>query len=266
VCCNSYQTMIIRGVFMYALITGASSGIGKELAKQLALKNYDLIIVARRIEQLNQLKEEICKTSPVDVVVKQCDLSAPENCIKLVEECREYHVTLVVNNAGFGKVGRFEEIPLEEELRMISTNITALHIFTKLFSQSMEQGLILNVGSIAGFQPDPMMSAYGASKAYVIKLSRAVNYEFKKHGKNVHLSVLCPGPVDTEFNKVANCTFNLRSISPKKCAKIALKGLFKKKDVIIPGFSEKLAHFLVKFVPTRLVLPIEIKMQSQKLK
>lgn len=250
---------------MYALITGASSGIGMELAKQLALKNYDMIITARRMENLLRLKEEINNISPVDVIVKSCDLSVPENCMNLVEECRNYHVTLVVNNAGFGKVGPFEKIALEDELRMISTNITALHIFTKLFSQSMDQGLILNVGSIAGFQPDPMMSTYGATKSYVIKLSRAVNYEFKRQGKNVHISVLCPGPVDTEFNKVAGCTFNLRSISAKRCAKVALRGLFKKKSVIIPGFSEKLAHFFVKFIPTRLVLPVEIKMQSQKL-
>jgi len=171
-----------------------------------------------------------------------------------------------VNNAGFGKIGKFEEIPLEKELSMIRTNIIAPHVVTKLFLKSMKKGRILNVASIAGFQPDPMMATYGATKAYLINLSRALNYELKKQHRKIHISTLCPGPVDTEFDYVANSNFSLKYISAEQCVRIAIEGLFHNKELIIPNSRIKMLHLVSKLAPTRLVLPIGYLIQTSKLK
>lgn len=249
---------------MYALITGASSGIGKELAKLLAKRKYNLIIVARRVDRLEKLKRELEKKYKIKVVVKESDLSKPNNCYSLYEEMKIYPVEVLINNAGFGKIGKFQDIPLDAELEMIQTNITALHILTKLFVQEKEKGYILNVASMAGFQPGPMMAAYGATKAYVLNFSLSVNYELRKFHKKIYITALCPGPVDTEFNKVANADFNLSSISPRQCAIEGLEGLFKKKDRVVPGNSMKLLRIASKLAPTKLILPIEYSIQTKK--
>lgn len=251
---------------MYALVTGASSGIGREIVKLLAEKKYNLIITARRAERLEELKKLITAKYGVEVIVKAMDLSVPENAEELHNECLNYDVKVVVNNAGFGKIGGFDKIPLNEEITMINTNITALHILTKLFSVSMEKGYILNVASMAAFLPGPKMAAYAATKAYVLSLSRAVNYELKKNKKDVFISTLCPGPVNTEFNDVANAHFNIKALDAKTCAKIAVKGLFNKKPVIIPGFIMKVTHFLAKILPVKFILPFEYKVQDNKTK
>lgn len=251
---------------MFALITGASSGIGWEFAKLLARRNYNLIIVARRVHRLEKLKYEIEKRYPVQIIIKQCDLTDTKSCYKLYEEIKSYPVEVLINNAGFGKVGKFENISLEDELNMIQTNITALHILTKLFVQDKEKGYILNVASAAGFQPGPMMAAYGATKAYALNLSLAVNYELKKSNKDIHITTLCPGPVETEFNKVADADFNLNSITAKRCAAEALKGLFQKRDTVIPGMDMKVLRIGSKLAPTKLILPIEYHIQTKKTK
>lgn len=251
---------------MYALITGASSGIGKEFAILLAKRHYNLILTARRLERLIQLKEELETTYRIHVICIPCDLSSPSNCEDLFALCQSYPIHVVINNAGFGKAGNFTKIPLEEEIQMIQTNITSVHILTKLFSAHMEHGYILNVASIAGFVPIPLMATYGATKSYVLDLTRAVNYELKKAKKNVHLGVLCPGPVCTEFNQVAGVTYDLKGISAKKCATIGLNGLLNKKEVIIPSITTKTMHTLIKLVPTRWALPVEYSLQSKKFK
>lgn len=249
---------------MNALITGASSGIGKEIAVLLAKKGYDLIISARREDRLKIIKSELENLYNIKVVIMVCDLALSENVIKLHKDCLEYDVSVFVNNAGFGKIGFFDKIPFKEEVSMIDTNIKAVYILTKLFSQSMKSGYIMNVASIAGFLPQPKMAVYGGTKAFVLNMSQAVNYELKKQNKNLHICTLCPGPVDTEFNDVAKGSFKIKSMTAKKCAEIALKGMFAKKDVIIPGKSMKLMRFFSKITPLSVVLPIAYNIQDKK--
>lgn len=249
---------------MYALVTGASSGIGKEIAKTLAKKGYDLIITARREERLKQLKEEIEKETKSKVITKVCDLTNAENINNLHKECSEYDVNVVVNNAGFGVIGFFNETDIEKEIKMIDTNITALYILTKLFTKSMKKGHILNVSSLAAFLPDPKMAVYGASKSFVLNFSKAVNYELKRQNKDITITTLCPGPVYSEFNDVAGGSFNFKAITAKKCADIAIKGMFKKKSVIIPGLKMKLTRFFSKITPSKLVLKISYNIQNNK--
>lgn len=249
---------------MYALVTGASSGIGMEISKLLAMKKYDLILVARREERLMKLKSDIENRYKINVIVKKVDLSKEKECIRLFNECEKYNIGILINNAGFGKVGNFEDIPLDTEINMIKTNIIAVHILTKLFIRKYEKGYILNIASIAAFQPGPLLSVYSATKSYVLNFSTAVNYELKKQKKDIYITTLCPGPVNTEFNEVAGADFNLKSINPKKCAKIALKGMFNKKNIVIPAFGIRLLHLGSKIAPYRLVLPVEYKIQSKK--
>ncbi|MBU1144458.1 MAG: SDR family oxidoreductase [Firmicutes bacterium] len=249
---------------MYAIITGASSGIGKEIAFELAKREINLVLVARRTDLLEQLKKEIESTYQVKVVVKSLDLSNKENCFLLHKETLQYYPEIFINNAGFGKVGFFSDVPLEIELSMIDLNIQAVHILTKLYSQTMEKGIILNVSSMAAFLSTPFLSTYAATKAYVLHLSEAVNYELKKQNKDVRVLTLCPGPVATEFGKVAEATMSLKGMTAKRCASIAVKGIFKKKRIIIPGAQMKLIHFLVKIIPTSLILAISYRIQNQK--
>lgn len=249
---------------MYALVTGASSGIGREIAKLLAKRGYGLILAARREERLIRLKEEIEEGCGVDVVVKPCDLSDVENARKLFEECRAYRVEVLINNAGFGKIGFFEDIGEKEELEMISTNIAAPYLLTKLFVNNMERGYIMNVASLAAFQPDPKMAVYGASKAFINSFSKAVGYELRRRGKPIHVCTVCPGPVETEFNDVAKGHFNVKAMSAERCAKIAVDGMFKKKRTVIPGFLMKLLYFASKITPEAARLSLSYNIQDKK--
>lgn len=251
---------------MYALITGASSGIGREMAIQLAEKNVDLILVARRHERLMNLREAIVNKYGVDVVTYPIDLNNEQSLYTLHNSCQQYDVRIVVNCAGFGKMGLFHDIPLEEDLDMIKTNVTAVHVLTKLFSKSMTRGVILNVASIAAFSPVPLLSTYGATKAYVQSLSRAVNYEMKRSGRPIRVITMCPGPVNTEFNKVAHGSFLMPGMSAKKCAKYAVDGIFGNKEMVLPGFVPKATHILSKIIPTAIQLPIEYFVEQCKKK
>lgn len=248
-----------------ALITGASSGIGRETARLLSRNGFRVILAARREERLNALAEELGNARAV-----KCDLSRKEECFRLYSEVREEHISVLINAAGFGKIGRFEQIPLEEELRMINTNITALHILTKLFLQDFtkaSRGYILNVASSAGLTPGgPVLSTYYATKAYVVSLTNALHEEISSKNGRVHISALCPGPVDTEFNQVANGHFTVKAISAEKCAAEGLKGLFAGKRVIVPSTSMKVGTVASKIAPTGLVLKITKKMQESKAK
>lgn len=249
---------------MFALITGASSGIGLEIAKLLAKRKYNLILVARRQDRLLALKNKLESKYNITVVTKNYDLSKEENCYLLFREVKEYEITVLVNNAGFGKVGYFENISLAEELDMIRTNIMAPHILTKLFVKEKQKGFILNVASMAGFQPGPVMATYGATKSYLLNLSLSVNYELRKSNKNIHITTLCPGPVDTEFNKVANADFNLSSITAKQCAKEAVRGLFQKQELVVPSLNMKLLRIASKLAPLKIILPMEYSIQTKK--
>ena len=211
---------------MKALITGASSGIGRDIAINLSKKGYDLILVARDLEKLNEVKSKL----HTNVEVVSMDVSNAENCKELHEKYQ--NIDILVNNAGFGDCGYFTKTSLDKELKMIDTNIVAYHVLTKLYLQDMKQknsGKILNVASIAGFMPGPLMATYYSTKAYVVRLSEAIREELRREKSNVQISILCPGPVNTNFNKVADVQFALKGLSSEYVAKYAVDKLFKGK-------------------------------------
>lgn len=164
---------------MKALVTGASSGIGRDIARVLSNMGYDIIAVARDGVKLNELKEEL-KTKVEIIAV---DLESPESCKELYKTVKYKDIDVLVNNAGFGEFGEFTTTNLDKELSMINTNITAVHILTKLSLQDMvkkDKGYILNVASIAGFMPGPLMATYYSTKSYIVRLSREHIYRIKK--------------------------------------------------------------------------------------
>ncbi len=202
---------------MKVLITGASSGIGREFAKIFAKKGYDLAIVARNKEELEKLAKELQDNNKINVEVIALDLSIPENCKEIHKKVK--NVDILINNAGFGDCGNFTKTSLDKELNMINTNIVAYHILMKLYLIDMKakgEGKILNVASIAGFMAGPLMSTYYASKSYIVRISEGIREELKKEKSNIKISILCPGPVNTNFNKVANVKFHMREASSKK--------------------------------------------------
>lgn len=247
---------------MKALITGASSGIGRDMARVLAKKGYDLILVARNTEGLQQIKEEL---KNVDVQTISLDLSNKDNCINLCETIKD--IDILINNAGFGVFGKFTQTDLEKEINLINTNITAVHILTKLYLKQMQEknkGYILNVASIAGLMPGPLMDAYYASKSYVIKLSEGIRAELKKDKSNIKISVLCPGPVNTNFNNVAGVKFNTHSLSSEYVARYAIEKMLNNKFMIIPGFSIKFLRIISKIVPNNIISKFVFKVQERK--
>ena len=246
---------------MKALITGASSGIGRDMAKELAKKGYDLVLVARDLEKLIEVKQEL----QTNAEIVSMDISKVENCKKLYEQYKD--IDVLINNAGFGDCGYFSKTDLEKEISMINTNIVAYHVLTKLYLQDMKEkncGKILNVASIAGFMPGPLMATYYATKNYVVRLSEAIREELKKEKSKVQISILCPGPVNTNFNKVADVQFALKGLSSQYVAKYAINKFLNGKFYIIPGWKIKLAKIGCKLAPTNLVAKISYNMQKRK--
>lgn len=247
---------------MKVLITGASSGIGRDIAIELSNRGYDIVLVARNLERLNEVKSKL-KTN---VEIVSMDVSNAENCKKLHEEHKD--IDILVNNAGFGDCGYFTETNLEKELQMINTNIVAYHVLTKLYLRDMKEknsGKILNVASIAGFMPGPLMATYYSTKSYVVRLSESIREELRREKLKVQISILCPGPVDTNFNKVADVEFALKGLSSDYVAKYAVKKMFSGKFYIIPGWKIKLAKIGSKIAPTNLVAKVCYNMQRRKL-
>ncbi len=248
---------------MKALITGASSGIGRDMARVLSDMGYDLILVARRKDKLEKLKKQL----NTNVKIICLDVSSTYNCTKLYNKVKDEDIDILINNAGFGKFGEFNDIKLDDELDMIDVNIKAVHILTKLFLNDFvarNKGYILNVASSAAFQPGPLMATYYSTKAYVLHLTEAIYEELRKNNSNVGISVLCPGPVNTEFNKVAKVRFSLKSLESNDVAEYAIKKMFKKKLIITPGFSIKCATKMYRFLPRKLMTKITYKIQKKK--
>lgn len=248
---------------MKALITGASSGIGKDIAIELSDRGYDLILVARNERSLLAVQEEIKTKSDIIAL----DLSIEENCFKLYDMIKEQDIDILINNAGFGVFGDFTKTSIDKELAMINLNITAVHILTKLFLKDFakkNKGYILNVASSAAFTPGPLMASYYASKAYVLRLTESIYGELKKKKSNVYVGALCPGPVDTNFNQVAGVQFGVRALESKMVARYAIKKMFQRKLVIVPGLSMKLCHVCVRFVPIKLLIKITYHIQKKK--
>lgn len=248
---------------MKALVTGASSGIGRDFARILASRGYDLILVARNLEELKKVKEEL----KVEVRLIDLDLAKKENCFELFKQVENEHIDILINNAGFGVFGDFLNTDLDKELQMIATNIEAVHILTKLFYKKFDKensGYILNVASSAAFQPGPLMASYYASKSYVYNLTCALYEEIRHNKSNVKVCVLCPGPVETNFNNVAGVKFGIKALKSYDVAKYAIEKMFKKRLVIIPGFTIKCAYWFGRFIPVKSIMKIAYKIQSKK--
>lgn len=248
---------------MLALITGASSGMGRDMARVLAHRGYDLILVARRKDRLDALAKEL----DVKVTIISLDLSIEDNCYKLYEKVRNKDIDIIINNAGFGLFGLFHKTDLDTELKMIDLNIKAYHILTKLFLSDFikkDRGYILNVCSSAGFMAGPRLSTYYATKNYVTKLTMAIHEELKRMKSNVHISALCPGPVGTEFNEVAHGTFSIREANSYAVSEYAIDKLFKHKMIIVPTLLMKLTLFANRFAPHFISLKIAYNIQMRK--
>lgn len=248
----------------YAVITGASAGLGVEFAKKLSAKGYKLVLVARRKERL----EKLAKHLKTECEVVAADLTKEEECYRVFEAVKDKEIAIFINNAGFGECGRFSETDLGKELSMIQLNVKAVHLFTKLMLKKMQQrdsGYILNVASCAGLMPaGPYMAAYYATKAYVTSLTRAVAEELREGGSHVYVGCLCPGPVNTEFNQVANVKFLMKGISPDYCVRYALQQMAKRKVVIIPTLPMKLAMTFGRFLPGDAYVRIAANQQERK--
>ena len=252
---------------MKVLLTGASSGIGKDMAKILNRKGYDLVLVSRDEEKLNNVKKELEKEKKENKIeIISMDLSDEYNCKKLCNQVKD--IDILINNAGFGDCGSFLKTDLEKEIKMIKTNIIAYHILMKKYLKEMKKrgsGKILNVASIAGFMPGPLMATYYATKAYVVRLSEAVKEELKREKSKVKISILCPGPVATNFNNVANVKFKLREANSFDVAKYAIKKMEKGKFYIVPGLDVKIGKLGAKIFPTNLVAKVSYMVQKRKI-
>lgn len=249
----------------YAVITGASSGIGAEFSKRMAKEGYRLVLVARRRERLEQLAQEL----DTECMILIADLSDVDECKRIMNELNSIDIDVFINNAGFGYCGETLTIENETELNMIDLNVKAMHLLTKLVLDKMidkNAGYVLNVASSAGLLPaGPYMSAYYATKAYVTSFTRGVAEELRRKHSNVYIGCLCPGPVDTEFNKVANVEFALKGISANYCANYAITQMFKKKITIVPAFKMKALVVLARFIPSKLYIRIAAKQQRKKI-
>ena len=242
-----------------ALVTGASSGIGLEIAKILASQNYDLVICARREKELQDLAEEIRRQHTVNCKVIVADLTTAEGIDLLIKDSGE--VDILVNNAGFGILGDHLDMQLGRQLEMIELNIHALtrlsHVFGNLMVKKGKGG-IMNVASIASYISGPSFAVYCATKAYVLSYSRALHKELKNKG--VTVTALCPGYVTTGFQEVAGMELSkmekLTAVPVKKVAEIAVKSMHKGKREVMPGIVNKPLPLVTKITPMWLHLII----------
>ncbi|MBP3718408.1 MAG: SDR family NAD(P)-dependent oxidoreductase [Eubacterium sp.] len=252
----------------YALVTGASSGLGFEFAKQLSERGYKLILVARRRERLEQVQKAIRTQS----IIIDADLSKRDECVRVITETIDLNIDVFINNAGLGDCGRFYETDANKDLQIIDVNVTGMHLLLKMMLQKLKSskatgGYILNVASSAGLFPaGPYMATYYASKAYVSSITQAIARELKEEGSDIYVGCLCPGPVDTEFNEVANVEFALRGISADDCVTYALKQMFnKRKVVIVPTLRMKLAVWGTRLLPREQVVAMTAGQQKKKI-
>ena len=241
-----------------ALVTGASAGLGVEFARQLSRRGHRLVLAARRKDRLEQLAQELGNARAVAI-----DLSKKDAAAKLLAdiEANGEVVDLLVNNAGFGLIGRFAELDAKRERQMIDLNVGALTDLCRAVAPGMikrKSGAILNVASTAAFQPGPKMAVYFATKAFVLSLSEALHEEFKPHG--IKVSCLCPGPTQTEFGEVAgfggNGAFDRLAMGAAEVVEIGLDGLDRNKAVVIAGLVNKIGAWSTRFAPRSTVRKI----------
>jgi short-subunit dehydrogenase len=255
-----------------ALITGASSGIGYELAKVMAKNGHDLVVVARRKEKLKDLKEDLESQHDIEVHILVKDLSDIKTCKEIYDWTKKNNLQIeyLVNNAGFGYRGTFEEMSQENALSMINVNVTSLTCLTKLFLKDMlksDSGRIMNVSSVAGFLPGPYMSLYYATKAFVTSLSESIDAEILD--TNVTITTLCPGATISEFQKVAGITdvgFTQGNNVPSSMdvAKFGYEEMMKGSGVVVHGGQNKFFVFLAKLLPRKLVTTLITRLQKTR--
>ena len=253
----------------FALITGASKGIGKSIAEQLAALGFDLLLIARSADLLEQVAKEISQYTNKNCLWLAVDLSEDQAAESVFEYCNKNQlvVSVLVNNAGYGLSGRFEKYSIQEHTDMLRVNIITLTKLTRLFLPSMLKqpaAYILNIGSSASYQAVPLLSAYAASKAYVLNFSRGLYRELKN--TSVSVTCICPGPTDTNFVNRANVgakgqkaaeRFNM---SPQTVARIAVDSLFCRKPEVITGGLNKLSAFFAWLLPKSIVEGIAMKL------
>jgi hypothetical protein len=253
----------------YAVITGASSGIGLEFAIQLAGEGYPLVLVARRRDRLEKIAVSF-RERGITAHVIAADLTREAECYRLMDELADKKLGIFINNAGYGDCGCFLETDERKELAMIDLNVRSLHLLTKLVLRKMERqdgGYLLNVASSAGLLPaGPYMATYYATKSYVASLTRAIAQELAEIGSNVYIGALCPGPVDTNFNEVAGVEFALPGISAQACVACAIAQMKQRKTVIVPTLRMKAATTLGRLMPPQISIPITGHQQKKKLK
>lgn len=252
-------------IILKALITGATSGIGLDMARYLAINKHELILVARDRAKLEKIQELL----PTKVTIVVADLSNEQKVKELYVIAKQENIDILINNAGFGDFGYLPDTDINKDMDMINTNIKAVHILTKSIVKDMEKKdtdtYILNVASSAGLMPGgPLMSTYYATKSYVRSLTESLYYEEKKKKTKVHVSVLCPGPVDTNFNNVAGVHFSTKPLRSTYVAKYAIDKMFEEKMLIIPGTKMKLANFFSRFVSNKFLLRIAYNVQKKK--
>ena len=251
------------------LVTGASSGIGKEFARQFAYRGYNLVLVARRQDLLEEIQNEFVKEYNINIDYLSCDLS--ENPKQVYDFCKEknYEVTVLVNNAGYGDYGTFIESDIDKTLGMIDLNNKALVALTYYFIKDMKQlgfGHVINVGSVASFMPGPYMAVYYATKAFVMSFSMALREELRKD--NIKVSVLCPAPTKSDFWKVANGETtsvydNMFARTITDAAKTGYELFETNKAYAIDGYPYKLMISLVRLMPLELSARLMGYLQSK---
>ena len=253
------------------LITGATSGIGYELAKIFAENKFNLFLVSRNEIKLNLIKSDFERNSGIKVTVLAKDLSLPQSPKEVYQFANDNNIDIeiLVNNSGFGHWGNFFETDIEKENRMLNLNINALTLMTKYFLPNMvktKKGKIMNVASVAGFFPGPFMSVYYATKSYVISFSEAIREELK--GSGITVTTLCPGPTVTGFEKNAelqdsNLFALLKPASADKVARYGYRALMAGKGIVVYGVLNKCMVFMRRFVPNFLILKILKKVQGR---
>lgn len=245
---------------MKAVITGASSGLGAAFAKWLSLRQYTVVLIARHEEALLRLQEELPNNSEIIVA----DLTNMTDISKVCVYLQEEKIDMLINNAGIGCYGEFWKIPVDQEKTMMELNMLAPALLMKSYIAHQETGRILNVASIAAKQSDPLMAGYGASKAFLLMLSKSVNVELAYSSKDILIQTCLPGSFISDFDKQAKIVHSLANEGSDDIAGKIMRDVFKNKKIIVPGTKNKGAYYLGKIIPERIMNKIEYKLQKSK--